>query len=233
MRARRVLLSLTTALACSVAAGCSPFASGDETPSTTTSRSSSSPPTDRLHQVYSRGQLEDAIPTYDDLGDGWGRVGNEYLSEISDVQNIEPQECAALLLRGPTWSTLESTVVGQANRRYAKGDDDFAFVQLYSFEDPFPEAAFDEVRAATSACETWRYDGSTYTTTALTLPTYGDRSFGQRYVVTGSDTFTLESLRFAVGHTVVTISVSAPTSPDNDALRQAADSILSSLEETS
>lgn len=231
---RRALVVTAAAL---VAAGCSPFASDDPTSAPTTSAASSSTPQDRLHQVYSRGELEAARPAPEDLGQGWGPRGDATIGEIDDVENVDPPECAAMILRGPAWREAQGSVAGRTSENYTKGDE-LAFVELRSFEQPFPSGPFDEAGAALGRCATWTYDGADYETTPLTMETFGDLSFAVRHHITGvsgrPDSY-IDTLRFSVGHTYVVVAASStdPSTPDTEALRQGARSILTSLEETS
>lgn len=228
--------ALVLALAALTVAGCSPFAADDPT-TTPSSPVSSSTPQDRLHQVYSRGELEAARPAPEDLGEGWGPRGDATIGEIDDVGSVDPPECAAMILRGPAWEEAQGSIAGRTSENYTKGDE-LAFVELRSFEQPFPSGPFDEAGAALGSCATWTYDDTDYETTPLTMETFGDRSFAVRHHITGAsgraDSY-IDTLRFSVGHTYVVVAASSsdPSTPDTEALRQGARSILTSLEETS
>lgn len=233
---------LAGALLPMVLTGCGVHGGGDQpSPAGSSSSSSGAVPSsggtgdDRAHQVFSRKQLEAALPEAKDLGSGWAEGGREYLEAISDTSGVDPTECSALFMRGETWQRLKGRVVGYATRRYSKPEQEgtLALVELHSFEEPFPATAFDELREALPRCRTWTYGGSTWTTTPLSLPGYGDQGYGMSYSVDGDEDRHTDMAVFAVGRTVVAVHTSATGDrrPDVAVLRRAAQTTLTNLEE--
>ena len=105
------------------------------------------------------GGLRAALPSADEVGDGWGE---DPVTTVTETQSadVTPATCAPLLQKGPGWDSVRATQRARVQTNLRRTDNPqppgterhHMGVWAYSFDDPYPSQLFDEAGQTITDC---------------------------------------------------------------------------------
>ena len=200
-------------------------------------------------KVLTAEQIQQALPTVDQLGPEWGPApeSTSDTSSSSSQATFTPAECEFQASLGG--STLTS-VVGAGDTEVATGKvaysltSDGAFaahqtsVTITSYKDTVSSSGIDALASRLKKCETFTAtDGATGVTTSaqilpLSLPNYGDKTLAFRLQASvGAFTVIVDVVQILIGHNVVSIAQSGLGGVTPDLTGAVADATMKNLNE--
>ena len=193
------------------------------------------------------GGLRAALPSADEVGDGWGE---DPVTTVTETQSadVTPSTCAPLLQKGPGWDSVRATQRARVQTNLRRTDNPqppgterhHMGVWAYSFDDPYPSQLFDEAGQTITDCAGFdvkqRDTGNTssYEAEPLAFPTLGDRTLAMRLTVRQTmETFTIDFVVIKIGHNTVTIANGTYNgTPDSQVTESAARAAVDGLEQS-
>lgn len=192
------------------------------------------------------GELQAALPSASDLGDGWQDDPDRTISE-SSAADVTPGSCAPLIQKGPGWDEVKQTQRARVQVNVQRSDNPpppgterhHLAVWAYSFDDPYPTQLFDEAGALIADCPTFSVkqndtgNTSSYEASPLTFPQLGDHTLALRLKIQQTfETITIDFVVVKVGHNTFTVANGTYNgTPDAQATEKAARATLAGLED--
>lgn len=179
--------------------------------------------------------IEDALPTVDDLPEGWVRDPDED-DEDDGEDTIEPAECQEIMTALEDQAD-EIEPAAEASREFQADDfGPFLMVEVKSYEEPMDEDRLPEMRDALAECREFTStdeDGATaeFTTEGLSFPNFGEESLAFRMDLDlGMFAGAAEIVFVRAGHNGITfMSLAFGDEPDTELLEEIARTTMERL----
>lgn len=171
-------------------------------------------------RALDQAELDELMPDPEEIGPGWGQDPRARIVEVQ-ARQVDPSRCAGLLQKGPGWDEIRKTERGRAQANYAETSStdeanpyvgNVMGIWAYSFDDPYPDALFDDAGGLVAECENFQLTqriGTTneYRTSSLAMPSLGDRAVSMRFTIEQTTTtLTIDYVVVKVGHTTFAVA---------------------------
>lgn len=234
------------ALALSLAA-CGGDAPPTTEPSTVTVTQTPTATTDEVdkpeQQQLTAQQIKAALPSEQEAPKGFAEDPRGFDASTPSTRTTDPEACLALYMSTPEMAEFRKKHVaeGQGVRytsKQTRGNPPSISIAVWSFDEVYPKAYFDEAGAALSDCTTFSTASSPdanavdNSSSAIPTPTLGDQSFGVRI---GDPTLDLgvDYLWVRSGHNLISVRMLTTYRMDNDQeLEKYAQGVLDDLKKT-